>query len=88
MTGTAIIDALALRSQLPKVKTRRVVRALVALLRESLAAGEPVTIHNLGTFRARRRPSKTVQDFGGERFTIPAGRRPAFTPSRSFKATL
>jgi len=83
-----VFNRVAADAGIPKKKARRAVRSMVLLIREAVTMQDRVTLTDLGTFRARRRRSKTIQNFAGERFTRPSGLKVSFSPSRSFKSSV
>lgn len=65
---------------------KRVVKALVKTIGESIQNGDKVTLTGLGTFRIKARKAKPARNLQtGETVHLPAGKKISFKPSLSFK---
>lgn len=65
---------------------KRVVKALVKTIGESIQSGDKVTLTGLGTFRIKARKAKPARNLQtGETVHLPAGKKISFKPSLSFK---
>jgi DNA-binding protein HU-beta len=81
MQKTELIRAVAERSGLTQLQVRQAIESLTAIVGETLAAGEKVSIPGFGTFDVRvRNERQGINPQTRERITIPSGRAPGFVP--------
>ena len=75
-----------------KVRTevaKKVIRALIHTISETIEKGDKVTLSGLGTFRVKSRKAKPARNLKtGETLQLPAGKKISFKPSLSFKRVL
>jgi integration host factor subunit beta len=64
MNRRQLIAAAARRSSLTQRQVRRALQAIVEVVAESLADGEPVVLPNFGRFDLQRYPGRTLRRFG------------------------
>jgi DNA-binding protein HU-beta len=89
MTKAELISQIAGAVQLPAYKAQRTVKILVDAIRQEVNIGRHVTLHGLGTFRAKRRKARTGRDpRTGAPIVIWSGRKISFKPSKSLKALI
>lgn len=87
MTAPALIRRLAARLGWPTYKAGFALRAVVAEVRAAVAAGEPLTLHGLGTLHVKRCGSRVIEDFKGSTH-VTRGRKISFRPSKSLRDLL
>lgn len=73
MNKTQLIDAVATRSQRPKTETAALLDALIAIVEETLASGEPVQLVGFGSFLVTERAAREGRNPAtGETLALPA----------------
>jgi DNA-binding protein HU-beta len=86
VTKSEFIDRLAERAAVPKREAARVLDATLALVEESLGAGDEVTLSGFGKFHVASRAGRAgVNPRTGERMQIAATRVPRFTAGSALK---
>ncbi len=89
MTWHELVGQVAARAGLPEATTLTVLRALVGVATEDLAAGGKVTLHGLGTFTTTWRAGGTVRHIRTGRKLSFDGRNVArFTASAPLRAAI
>jgi DNA-binding protein HU-beta len=84
MTKEELAEIIAREHGLTKARARRIVRTLVVVVRETVAAGDSVCLQGLGTFGAVQARARVGQNpRTGERVAIAAARRPRFIAGRA-----
>jgi nucleoid DNA-binding protein len=83
MNKRQLIIAAARRSALTQAQTREALEAILAVIAETLAAGDHVTIAGFGRFDGQQYPGRELHRFDGPGHYAVADRRvPVFRSSR------
>ena len=86
MNKAELIAAAAMRAELSKKDTEKVINAVFETISEELAAGEKVSVVGFGSFDVKQRPERVGRNPAtGEEITIPASRVPQFKPGKALK---
>ena len=77
------------KSRVRREVAKKVIRAFIKTIGESIQNGEKVTLSGLGTFRIKTRKAKPARNLQtGETVYLPEGKKISFKPSLSFKKIL
>lgn len=87
MTKAELVDKIYTKAGLPtKAKAEEALDAVIATLREALAAGESVTFTGFGSFKVVERAARKGRNpRTGEDIEIPASKIAKFTPGKGLK---
>lgn len=86
MNKAELVKHLAESADVTKAQAESVLNALVATVKDTVAAGNEIAITDLGKFSATERAARTGRNpKTGEDIEIPAKRAPKFNPAKSFK---
>lgn len=86
MKKNDLVARVSRQSNVGRAETARVLKALVAGIREALKNGDKVSLSGLGTFKIKARKARVGRNpQTGAVISIPAGRKISFKPSLSFK---
>ncbi len=87
MTKAELVEKIHAKAGLPtKAKAEEALDAVVASLREALAAGESVTFTGFGSFKVVERAARKGRNpRTGKEITIPASKVAKFTPGKGLK---
>lgn len=86
MNKTELIQAVAERTQLTKKDAGAAVNAVLDVITESLAEGEPVQLIGFGNFEVRERAARKGRNpQTGEEIEIAATKTPAFKAGKQLK---
>ena len=86
MNKAQLIDAVAVKADLPKKVTSRAVDALLEVITESLVQDDPVSIVGFGTFAVKERAARVGRNpKTGEEIQIKAARVPGFKAGKLLK---
>jgi DNA-binding protein HU-beta len=86
MNKHALLDVLAAKTELTKVDIAKAMDALIETVVETVAAGDPVVLVGLGTFKPAHRPQREGRNPAtGEQLTIKETSLPKFAPGAAFK---
>jgi DNA-binding protein HU-beta len=86
MYKAELIDAIAIKAELPKKQAEAAVNAVFTTIRNTLLEGDKVQITGFGTFEVKDRPARTGRNPStGEEMEIPAARVPVFKAGRTLK---
>lgn len=89
MTPRDVIDAVVVRTGLPRAQVRRVVEALVGAVTDAVARGEDVPVAGLGTFGSRWGGERTVRSVhDGRKLALDGQYRPVFRPASALRDAL
>lgn len=89
MTKTDLIEKLHEENYCTKKDAEALVNAVFDAIRDSLVAGEKVTISKFGTFEVRERSAKQCKNpRTGESVQVPASKAPVFKSSKSLKESV
>jgi len=89
MKKAELIDAVAIKSELTKQDSKKVVDALFETISNTLSNEEKIQLIGFGTFEVRERAARTGRNpQTGEEMTIPASKVPAFKPGKELKEAL
>ncbi|PGN03229.1 HU family DNA-binding protein [Priestia megaterium] len=89
MKKAELIDAVATKSELTKLDTKKAVDALFEKISNTLANEEKIQLIGFGTFEVRERAARIGRNpQTGEEMTIPASKVPAFKPGKELKEAL
>ena len=83
---TDLIERVAIRTNLNKSQTKKVVDSFINTITESLSEGSDIEIRGFGSFRIRERNARIgMNPKSGERINIPAKKVPYFRAGKSLK---
>jgi DNA-binding protein HU-beta len=87
MTKAELVDKIHAKAGLPtKIQTEQALDAVVAVLKDALAAGETVNFTGFGSFKLVHRAARKGRNpRTGEDMSIPAGKVVKFTPGKVLK---
>lgn len=86
MTKADLIEEVALIADLSKKSSERVVNIFFGSIVESLRHGDKVELRGFGSFKLRRRESRTGRNpKTGERVEVPAKMVPFFKPGKELR---
>lgn len=86
MKKTDLISAVAAKAEISKKDAEKAVNAALAIVSDTLAAGEGVQIAGFGSFEVRERAEKQGRNpRTGETITVPAAKIPAFKAGKGLK---
>ncbi len=86
MTKAQLVDTVSGASDLPRKDSAVIVEAVVSSLIEALQRGDKVELRGFGSFRMRRRDSRTGRNpKTGEDVVVPAKRVPHFKPGKELR---
>jgi len=86
MNKAELVKHLAESADVTKAQAESVLNELVTTVKDTVAAGNEITITDLGKFSATERAARTGRNpKTGEDIGIPAKRAPKFSPAKSFK---
>ena len=87
MNTSELVDKLAVNHEvLPKTKIRQLLEAAFAIVGDSVASGEEVTINGFGKFKVADRPAREGRNPGtGQPIQIAASRKAAFSPAKQLR---
>ncbi|MDR0816123.1 MAG: HU family DNA-binding protein [Desulfovibrio sp.] len=87
MTKAELVDKIRAKAGLSaKAKAEEALDAVVASVREALAAGDSVTFTGFGSFKVVTRAARKGRNpRTGKEITIPAGKVAKFTPGKGLK---
>lgn len=89
MTQAELIDKVSELSTYPKVTVKDVLNSTFNTIRNTLAEGEEVQIHQFGIFRNEiRKPRGAYNPIKGETMELPETNVVKFTPSKTLKREL
>ncbi len=90
MTKAELVDKIHAKAGLPtKVQTENALDAVVAALKDALAAGESVSFTGFGSFKIVHRAARKGRNpRTGKELTIPAGSVAKFTPGKLLKEAI
>lgn len=81
-----LVKSVAGKANMPERQVDTIVQATFDAIRDSLAAGEEVTITGFGSFRISERGAREGRNpQTGERITIPSRKSPSFRPGTQLK---
>ncbi|MGN1117303.1 MAG: HU family DNA-binding protein [Acutalibacteraceae bacterium] len=86
MNKTELVNAVALKSELKKADAEKAVSAVLAAIKEAVAAGDKVQLIGFGTFEAKERAARECRNpKTGETVKVEATKVPAFKAGQGFK---
>ena len=86
MNKTQLIDVVAKETQMKKKEAEAAVEAVFAAITSALADGDKVQIIGFGTFEAKAQAAREGRNpMTGEKISIAACKRPAFSASQALK---
>lgn len=89
MNKTELVEALAARADIPKATAGKSIDALLAIISETMAQGDSVSVVGFGTFKTSERAARTGKNpKTGETLQIPASTVPKFVPGSALKAVV
>lgn len=89
MNKSELIDAIAKESGLTKTDAGKALDAFTAVVKNTLQAGEDITLVGFGSFTvAERAERQGLNPKTKEAITIPAARVPKFKPGKTLKDAL
>lgn len=89
MNTSELVKALADKRDLTQAETRRLLDIIIKTIKENLAADNPFTIPDLGTFRTKKRKGRKSYNPHYEQYMkIPPKQVVDFTPNQKLKESL
>ena len=89
MTKAEIVNEVAKKTGIEKIKVQAVVDEFTECIKEAIAKGEPVYIRRFGSFIIKHRAEKAARNITkNTTLTIPAHDIPAFKPAKVFVANV
>lgn len=89
MNKTELSAKVAEKTGLTKEQSSVAVNAVIAAMTEALAGGDKIQLVGFGTFSVKYRAEKESKNpRTGEKITVPATYRPAFSAGKSLKETV
>ena len=89
MNKTELVDAIAKRSSLTKVDSKKALEALVGSITDLLVAGGKLQLVGFGTFKVSERAARTgINPSTKQQIQIPAKKVPTFTAGSELKAAV
>lgn len=89
MTRLELIKEIAVKTELPTATVDKFLKAFMATVTETLAAGDIVRLMNFMTFRTTKRAARKGQNpQTGQKITIPAAIVPKFKPGKGLKTAV
>ena len=86
MLKSDLIDRVAIRTNLNKSQTKKVVDSFINIITASLSEGADIEIRGFGSFRIRERNARIgMNPKSGERINIPAKKVPYFRAGKALK---
>ncbi|HET7745994.1 MAG TPA: integration host factor subunit beta [Vicinamibacteria bacterium] len=86
MTKAELVDALARASDLTRKHSEVIVDAVFSSILEALQRGDKIELRGFGSFRVRRRDSRTGRNpKTGEGVVVPAKNVPYFKPGKELR---
>jgi integration host factor subunit beta len=86
MLKSDLIDRVAIRTNLTKSQTKKVVNSSINTITESLSEGTDIEIRGFGSFRIRERNARIgMNPKSGKRICIPAKKGPYFRAGKTLR---
>ena len=86
MNKSALVAALAEKTQLSKKDAEKALAGFIEVVTESMAKGDKVQLIGFGTFDIKDRPARTARNpRTGEELKIKASKAPAFKAGKALK---
>ena len=86
MLKTNLINSVAIRTNITKSQTKKVVDSFINAITESLSEGTNIEIRGFGSFRIRERNARIgMNPKSGQRISIPAKKVPYFRAGKELK---
>ena len=86
MNKTELVDAIAKRSSLTKVDSKKALEAFLTAVQGALVKGDTVQLIGFGTFDVKKRPARTARNpRTGDEIKIAASKAPAFKAGKALK---
>lgn len=86
MSKADLVNVVAAKTEMKKKDVELVVNAALDAVVEALKAGDKVQLIGFGTFEVKATAAREGRNpKTGEAITIPAGKKPAFAPSKAMK---
>jgi len=87
MNKKALVNAVAEKTGLTKIDSKKAVESVIASLEEALVNGEKVGFVGFGTFEVKERAARTCKKIGtGETIEVPAANTVKFKAGKPLKA--
>ena len=85
MTKAEIVNEVAKSTGIEKVQVQSVIEEFTKVVKESIVAGQPVSLRGFGSFIIKHRAEKAARNITKKQtMTIPAHDIPAFKPAKVF----
>lgn len=89
MNRQELIDRIASDGKTPKAEIARILEATLTAIKETVKAGDKLTLVGFGTFKLQERPARKGRNPStGEEIKIPATKVPKFVPGSAFKTAV
>ena len=86
MSKADLVNVVAAKTEMKKKDVELVVNAALDAIVEAMKAGDKVQLIGFGTFEVKATAAREGRNpKTGEAITIPAGKKPAFSPSKAMK---
>ena len=89
MTKAELVEEVSTKTGLPKKQAEVIVNTVFESIVDSLKSGDKIELRGFGSFRIRRRDSRTGRNpKTGEKVDVPAKRIPYFKPGKELRELL
>lgn len=89
MNRQELIERIATSEKLPKAQAARILETTLTAIKETVKAGDKLTLVGFGTFKLQERPARTGRNPStGAEIKIPATKVPKFVPGTAFKTAV
>ncbi|MBA4090120.1 MAG: integration host factor [Sphingobium sp.] len=89
MNTTELVDAVAGQQGIAKSEAKKVLDGLIAIIMDSAAKGEEISLNGFGKFKIKDSPARDGRNPAtGESISIAASRKLTFTPAKAVKDKL
>lgn len=89
MNRQELVERIATSEKLPKAQAARILETTLTAIKETVKAGDKLTLVGFGTFKLQERPARTGRNPStGDEIKIPAAKVPKFVPGTAFKAAV
>lgn len=89
MNKQEFVSAMAEKTEMTKKNAAEVVDAIIAVITETLASGEEISLSGFGKFKITERAARKGRNpQTGEEIDIEAKSTPKFSPSKAFKEAI
>lgn len=89
MNRQELVERIATSEKISKAQAARILEATLTAIKDTVKAGDKLTLVGFGTFKLQERPARTGRNPStGDEIKIPAAKVPKFVPGTAFKAAV